>query len=455
MNELEAAESAKSHFHTAISYMKKNQYTQALMELRLCLSAPFVPAFVYFQMGCCYLQQKEMLEAQKNFEKTLEIDPRHLQALINLGACYMSADRFIEAIQSFATACRLDEENVLACFNLACALMKARRYIQARDQFKHYLQDHPDDLEAQYHLGFVHLMLEELEEAENFFQNILAVNGAHILALHSMASIALKKNELSSALGFYQRILAQNGQDDIANYMQSALTQNHMPEKAPNIYIENLFDAYAERFDDHLQRTLRYQTPQQLYDFWKKNTRQPQNLKILDLGCGTGLMAEFFKKHANELTGVDLSSEMLKIAKAKNLYTNFFHEEMLTFLQQEEKKFDLIILADVLVYVGNLSVLFQALSKITDTLLFSIELAQDKNVTYHLTPEARYQHSVSYIFMLAKENGFTIIKHTTAILRLQNTREVKGELFYLTKGASKNLPLLRSHGYCSFYIDGD
>lgn len=40
-----------------------------------------------------------------------------------------------------------------------------------------------------------------------------------------------------------------------------------------------------------------------------------ENLKILDLGCGTGLLAKFLSRR--DLVGIDLSFKMLKVAKKR------------------------------------------------------------------------------------------------------------------------------------------
>jgi predicted TPR repeat methyltransferase len=54
------------------------------------------------------------------------------------------------------------------------------------------------------------------------------------------------------------------------------------------------------------------------------------------IGCGTGQAGAWLKDYAKTLTGVDISSEMLKMAKKKNLYNDLF-------LLNIDKYFDEII----------------------------------------------------------------------------------------------------------------
>ncbi len=40
-----------------------------------------------------------------------------------------------------------------------------------------------------------------------------------------------------------------------------------------------------------------------------------QNLKILDLACGDGFYTRMIKEMGAEITGIDISEEMIKLAK--------------------------------------------------------------------------------------------------------------------------------------------
>jgi ubiquinone/menaquinone biosynthesis C-methylase UbiE len=69
----------------------------------------------------------------------------------------------------------------------------------------------------------------------------------------------------------------------------------------------------------------------------------PQGSQILDLACGTGRIAEFLLSRDYEVCGVDISQEMLKVAKER--LSNF--GELIEFQQAdaerlpfEEKRFD-------------------------------------------------------------------------------------------------------------------
>lgn len=427
-----------AHFGLAQILQQSEDFAAALNHLQVCLRALPDEGTFLFQAGCCYIQLNQLPEAQQVLEQVLASYPHHLEALVNLGSCFMRQKNFAQAIYYFATACRVDEKHLPALYNLACALMEARRFPQARDHFERYQEQAAEDYEALYHLGFVYLMIDDYVAALRCFHKLLAVNPDNILVLHNLASTALKQHEPNLALNYYQKILTLAPTDDIAVYMHAALAQKNPPPQAPNAYVTALFDHYAERFDEHLTQALHYQTPQLLYEFWlTHNTQDKKIATLLDLGCGTGLMGELFKTHTHTLIGVDLSKEMLRVAEKKSLYDALHEKEIIDYLTHSTTHYDLVILADVLVYLGDCSTLFQELKKITHGVLLSIEHTEQKN--YVLSAHGRYQHHVDYIAALCTQHSFDYqIKHNVT-LRSQNNQPVYGDLIWAVASSTRGV----------------
>ena len=79
----------------------------------------------------------------------------------------------------------------------------------------------------------------------------------------------------------------------------------------------------------------------------------PQPIAVLDAGCGSGLLGQHFKQTASAekvevlLAGIDLSPEMLAVAKAKECYDNLAEANLKQPLEFPPHSFDLIIAAGV------------------------------------------------------------------------------------------------------------
>ena len=159
-----------------------------------------------------------------------------------------------------------------------------------------------------------------------------------------------------------------------------------------------------------------------------------RQLDILDLGCGTGLCAELFKPLAKKIVGVDLSSNMLQVAKEKYLYDELVLADANEFLQTRDEQFDLIILGDVLVYMGDVATLFANIAshlRSPGWVLFNAEISDD--CAYDLLPSGRFAHTRDYLDRLAGENGLRVLAYVQELLRQQNERDVLGHIYLLGK----------------------
>ena len=77
-----------------------------------------------------------------------------------------------------------------------------------------------------------------------------------------------------------------------------------------------------------------------------------KNKLILDCGCGTGRFVEFFTRKSSRVIGVDISENMLKLAKAKIPNANLSRVDIF-FLPFKANTFDVIICSQVLTHLHN------------------------------------------------------------------------------------------------------
>ncbi|MEM9144740.1 MAG: methyltransferase [Pseudomonadota bacterium] len=144
-----------------------------------------------------------------------------------------------------------------------------------------------------------------------------------------------------------------------------ALTPEEAPVTAPPAYVATLFDQTAERFDEILVEQLGYAVPMLLRERLDAIGAGPFG-RLLDLGCGTGLAGESLADLAEEVTGVDLSEEMLGEADARGAYDALYAGDAAAFLavsgEEGEPPFDLIVATDMLPYLGALEALFEGLA---------------------------------------------------------------------------------------------
>jgi ubiquinone/menaquinone biosynthesis C-methylase UbiE len=90
-----------------------------------------------------------------------------------------------------------------------------------------------------------------------------------------------------------------------------------------------------------------------------------RNKTILDLGCGFGDHAmHLSKKGAKKIIGLDISSELIKIAKEQNIKNaEFYIHDINNKLKFKNNSFDIIFSSLVIEYVKNLDQLFSEVNR--------------------------------------------------------------------------------------------
>ena len=182
---------------------------------------------------------------------------------------------------------------------------------------------------------------------------------------------------------------------------------------------------------------LAYEAPKKL-KLLLDNYFEIKDLKIADLGCGTGLSGAEFKANSLLLHGVDLSPKMLDLAKHKNMYDKLMTGDLIDFLKNSPLPYDLLLAADTLNYFGDLTEFFHgAHHALTPAglILFSLEDSEECN-TWQLQKSGRYVHSEGYIRQKATQHGFEIIALEKSSLRRQNHELVIGWLCLLQRNSS-------------------
>jgi predicted TPR repeat methyltransferase len=190
-------------------------------------------------------------------------------------------------------------------------------------------------------------------------------------------------------------------------------------------YVRRLFDQYSGRYDESLTERLSYRGPELLRDalqaLMQAGGRPMQFAAMLDLGCGTGLGGAVFRPFADRLVGVDLSPAMVARASAKDLYDRLTAASIEPFLADEIRvgsKYNLVIAADVFVYVNDLAPIIAAAARVLapgGLLAFTVETHASDGVK--LLPTLRYAHGEVYIRTVFDKAGLKAVQIARSSVR--------------------------------------
>ncbi len=212
-----------------------------------------------------------------------------------------------------------------------------------------------------------------------------------------------------------------------ASLRLAALGFAEVPDAPPAAYVRGLFDDYADRFETALVEELGYRAPWLIADLIETARPGGRFSRGLDLGCGTGLMAEALMGRVDHFTGCDLSPEMIARAGAECRYHALAVADAVDYLRRCEGSFDLVTAADVLVYVGALGDLFGEISAhLASGRLFAFSVEESTGDDLVLRDSLRYAHSEAYVRSVSAEAGLAILDLRRATLRYDRGAPIEG-----------------------------
>jgi predicted TPR repeat methyltransferase len=351
-------------------------------------------------------QQGRLPEAERASRSLSERAPKHGFAWKALGLILSRQGRKEEALQPMQQACKLM----------------------------------PRDAEAFNNLGSLFEEFHRMDLAESCYRHAIDVDTRFGAALDNLIRMLEQQQKLDTLIPLLQRKLELDPHDGYIRHRLDTL-QSNQTDGAPSDYVASLFDSYAEQFDHHLQNGLGYRAPFDIVRLIDQHAPEQHAWRVVDLGCGTGLVAEALAGRAQSLVGVDLSEKMLSQARARGDYTQLACADVLEHLRQAESgSADTVIATDVFVYVGKVDeVVAQAHRVLSPGGLFAFTV-EDMAATSEAPTEAdlarghrlessgRYSHADGHLRKLAERHGFKVLAHDATVIRHDKNQPLHGQL---------------------------
>ena len=362
--------------------------------------------------------QKE--QAQKHFYQALNLNPHNLTALMNLADMETDSRNFSEAEKLYKRGIEIAPDNLRLHANYAEMLCRSKRTVEGLEEYRQAILIAPQTPELSYNLSLILKSLEEYEQALDLMFHAFYLAPEHTdWSLNIAETLVLfyeKAPEKARKIceNWYQKM----PENTVVSHLWSALNQQTAANETE--YNRILFDNFAATYEQTLQN-LNYDVVAQIAALCG-----PLAGKILDLGCGTGLVAAKLKNQQNMFIGVDLSANMLEIARCKNIYAELHQADILDYLRKNSQSFDWVTAADVFCYFGDLRPILASISP--QNLIFSVETT-DKTEKFAIQPNGRYKHNPAYLNLLLENLGYTQIQRRDIILRRENGQDVSGTLF--------------------------
>ena len=422
-----------AHFNLGILLLKRGEWVAAETQFRNVIALDPDHATAYIYIGTLYLEMNKLEEAETALRRLLSQMPEHVEGWVNRGVVALKQKQEQTAIDSFTQALILDNEHRDARNNMAATLIHFDRYEAALQYYIGLLRDEPHNVEYVYNSGVAQMGLGQIQSAQQLFQQVLTLDQHHFGALSNLAAIEMRLGDRQAACGLLERALEIQPQDPASRFMLQALRGEGKKQNACPEYVQDLFNHYAVYYDSHMERVLEYGVPKRLWELFHQGEVQSYP-RALDLGCGTGLSGMILRPVSQHVTGVDLASKMLAIARGKGIYDELIEAELLSFVQQNMEQYDRVVAADVLPYLSDLSPLFQAMHPRLNpngVFWFTTEISSD--APWMLQGSMRFCHHADYIQDLCQRHQYTVIHQETLVARKQDEQDLMVNLFGIRK----------------------
>ena len=264
-----------------------------------------------------------------------------------------------------------------------------------RFRFVIYLQ--PNFAPAHYSLGHCYMQMGKRDKAAQYFRSALRLDPAHRAARFMLSGV-----------------------------QPGSMSADQLPKTMPGELVVGFFTQVAPDYD-RLAELNQYQGGRIVAEACHPFLKKANDLHLIDLGCGTGLVAKPWRALCREVLGVDVTPAMVAAAQVARSGDNPTYDRVLkedinavaagTFMPGAS---DVVLCIDTAQFLGDLAPLFK---------LASQSLGQDGLFVLSMEPfkaphgfgvnpaSGRFGHALEYVRRLAATHG------------LENKRDVAVSLY--------------------------
>ncbi len=187
------------------------------------VNMPYDPG-LHYELGRCYLSQKQLDLARKSFSEALRLAPDHPQILMQLGNVASQQGDELRAAEAFRKSLRQDAQQADVHFNLANSLRKLGQHTEAIKHYQQALLINPADADTHNNLGNAYRETGQLDLAVGAYEKALRFNPK---LLHAKVHWIHQKQHMADWQGL----------DEAISEVRTALTQQPNAQIPPFAFL--------------------------------------------------------------------------------------------------------------------------------------------------------------------------------------------------------------------------
>lgn len=294
-------------------------------------------------------------------------------------------------------------------FDLGCQFAGRGQWFDASLRFRFVLYLQPTHVQARFNLGNCYLQMGKFAKAAEAFRQTLRMDPTHQHARFLLSSVA-----------------------------PAGLSAEQLPKTMPRDMIEGFFTQIAPDYE-RLAEINQYHGPRLVAEACRPYLKQTMGLHLVDLGCGTGLVAKPWRGLCREILGVDVTHAMVAASQMARSGDNPTYDRVLkedinavptgTFMPGAS---DVVLCIDTAQFLGDLApvctLAAQALNR-DGLFVISVE-PQNTPLGFAVNPQtSRFGHHPDYVRKTAEAAGLELKRdsHVALYAGLNNQLFVFGK----------------------------
>lgn len=149
-------------------YMLKSKYILSLVFLLFAIGASAQKEERdYIRKGNRLFNDSVFVDAEVNYRKALEVNPKSTVSMYNLGNTLSQQQKFQDAMEQYVSASTMEKDKMKLAqiyHNMGVIFQAGKDYAKAVDAYKMSLRNNPADNETRYNLALAQKMLKDQQQ---------------------------------------------------------------------------------------------------------------------------------------------------------------------------------------------------------------------------------------------------------------------------------------------------
>jgi tetratricopeptide (TPR) repeat protein len=199
--------SPTAYSNRGIAFMNENQIEEAFKDFNRALELKPDYADVLINRGVLYARVSKFQEALNDFDKSIQYNPTISSTYNNKGYILRGLNRFDEALSSLNRAIELDPYNFDAYYNRALTLKSMNKYVEAIENFDKTIELNSSYLNAYFERGVCLMTINRIDEAMSDFSSTINLSPEFAQAYEYRSSLYLNGKNYNAALNDLNKLI--------------------------------------------------------------------------------------------------------------------------------------------------------------------------------------------------------------------------------------------------------